>query len=50
MVNSKTKLIATAHVSNVLGCEAPVAEIVELARKHGKGLHSSTFQLNLSRS
>ena len=35
MVNSKTKLIATAHVSNVLGCEAPVAEIVELARKHG---------------
>mmetsp|Transcript_36924 Transcript_36924/g.91223 ORF Transcript_36924/g.91223 Transcript_36924/m.91223 type:complete len:504 (+) Transcript_36924:134-1645(+) len=35
VVNSKTALIATAHVSNVLGCEAPVAEIVELARKHG---------------
>lgn len=35
LVNEKTKLIATCHVSNVLGCEAPVEEIVDLARQHG---------------
>ena len=35
LVNEKTKLITTAHVSNVLGCEAPVEEIVKLARGVG---------------
>ncbi|OUS43901.1 molybdenum cofactor sulfurase [Ostreococcus tauri] len=35
LVNEKTKLITTAHVSNVTGGEAPVAEIVELARGVG---------------
>ena len=34
-VNEKTALIATAHVSNVLGCELPVAEVVALAKEHG---------------
>jgi cysteine desulfurase/selenocysteine lyase len=35
LVNEKTKLITTAHVSNVLGAEAPVDEIVKLARGVG---------------
>jgi len=35
LVNEKTKLITTAHVSNVTGGEAPVAEIVKLARGVG---------------
>ena len=34
-VNEKTALIATAHVSNVLGCELPVEEVVALARANG---------------
>ena len=34
-VNDNTKLIATAHVSNVLGCELDVPAVVELAKKHG---------------
>merc|ERR1719238_1020290 len=35
LVNENTKLITTAHVSNVTGGEAPVAEIVKLARGVG---------------
>jgi len=35
LVNERTKLITTAHVSNVTGGEAPVAEIVKLARGVG---------------
>ena len=35
VVNERTKLIATAHVSNVLGSEADVPRIVEMAKKHG---------------
>jgi len=35
IVNAKTVLIAMAHVSNVLGCELPVGEVVKLAREHG---------------
>lgn len=35
MVGEKTALIATAHVSNVLGCELAVGEVVKLAREHG---------------
>lgn len=35
VVNKKTALIATAHVSNVLGCELPVGDVVELARANG---------------
>ena len=31
-VNDNTKLIATAHVSNVLGCELDVPAVVELAK------------------
>lgn len=30
-----TRLVAIAHVSNVLGCINPVKEIVSMARKHG---------------
>lgn len=30
-----TRLVAIAHVSNVLGCVNPVKEIVSMARKHG---------------
>ena len=35
VVSDKTALIATAHVSNVLGCELPVAEVVRLGRSVG---------------
>ncbi|MBS1483117.1 MAG: cysteine desulfurase [Clostridium sp.] len=33
--SSHTRLVAIAHVSNVLGCVNPVKEIVSMARKHG---------------
>mmetsp|Transcript_13202 Transcript_13202/g.43029 ORF Transcript_13202/g.43029 Transcript_13202/m.43029 type:complete len:413 (+) Transcript_13202:206-1444(+) len=35
LVTPKTKLIAMAHVSNVLGCEAPVSLAASLARSVG---------------
>lgn len=35
LVGPRTKLIATAHVSNTLGCEAPVADIAQIARECG---------------
>lgn len=35
MINERTRLIAFAHVSNVTGLVAPVAEIVEAAREVG---------------
>ena len=35
VVGPRTRLIATAHVSNTLGCVAPVAELVEMARGVG---------------
>lgn len=34
LINEKTKLIAVAHVSNVLGTINPVAEIIKLAHKN----------------
>ena len=34
-INSKTKLIAITHASNVIGTITPVAEIVKLAHEHG---------------
>lgn len=34
-INGKTKLVAVTHVSNVLGCVSPVAEIVERAHRVG---------------
>lgn len=34
-INGKTKLVAVSHVSNVLGCVSPVAEIVERAHRVG---------------
>ncbi|NOR75103.1 MAG: SufS family cysteine desulfurase [Draconibacterium sp.] len=34
LINSKTKLIAVAHVSNVLGTINPIAEITKIARKN----------------
>lgn len=34
LINSKTKLIAVAHVSNVLGTVNPIAEITKLARQN----------------
>ena len=34
-INEKTKLVAVTHVSNVLGCVSPVAEIVERAHRVG---------------
>ena len=34
-INGKTKLVAVTHVSNVLGCVSPVAEIVERAHQVG---------------
>lgn len=34
-INEKTKLVAVTHVSNVLGCVSPVAEIVERAHDVG---------------
>jgi cysteine desulfurase/selenocysteine lyase len=33
----KVKLIATAHVSNVLGCELDVARVAEMRAKHAPG-------------
>ncbi len=35
MITPRTKLIAVAHISNVLGTVNPVEEIVKLAREHG---------------
>ena len=35
LINNKTKLVATNHVSNTLGCINPVKEIVETAQKYG---------------
>jgi cysteine desulfurase/selenocysteine lyase len=35
LINSKTKLIAVAHVSNVLGTINPIAEITRVAHKKG---------------
>ena len=34
-INSRTKLVAIAHVSNVLGCVNPIREITALAHKKG---------------
>ena len=34
-MTEKTKVIALPHVSNVLGCVLPVAEVVEMAQQHG---------------
>lgn len=34
-IKEKTKLVAVTHVSNVLGCVSPVAEIVERAHRVG---------------
>lgn len=34
LISSKTKILAVAHVSNVLGTINPVSEIVEIAHKH----------------
>ncbi len=34
-VNDRTKLVALAHVSNVLGTISPVREIAEIAHRHG---------------
>ena len=35
LLSDRTKLVATCHVSNTLGCINPVAEIVELAHQYG---------------
>jgi cysteine desulfurase / selenocysteine lyase len=35
IINDKTKLVAIAHVSNVLGTVEPVEEIVQIAHEHG---------------
>jgi cysteine desulfurase/selenocysteine lyase len=35
LINTKTKLIAVAHVSNVLGTVNPVADITKIAHKNG---------------
>ena len=37
LITPKTKLIAVAHVSNVLGTINPIAQIVQIA--HSKGIH-----------
>jgi cysteine desulfurase/selenocysteine lyase len=34
-VDDNTRLVATTHVSNVLGCIQPVKEIAEIAHEHG---------------
>ena len=34
-VTDRTKVIALPHVSNVLGCVLPVAQVVEIAQQHG---------------
>ena len=35
LLNPRTKLVAVAHVSNALGTVNPVAQIVEMAHRHG---------------
>ena len=35
LLNERTKIVAVAHVSNVLGTINPVADIVRLARARG---------------
>lgn len=35
LISDKTKLVATNHISNALGCINPVQEIVETAHKYG---------------
>lgn len=35
LLSDRTQLVATVHVSNMLGCINPVAEIAELAQKYG---------------
>ena len=35
LITAKTKIIAVAHISNVLGTVNPIAEIVEIAHKQG---------------
>lgn len=35
LISDKTKLVATSHVSNTLGCINPVREIVEIAHHYG---------------
>lgn len=35
LVNSRTRLIALVHVSNMLGCVLPVTQVVEVAEKVG---------------
>ncbi len=35
LVDDKTKLVAVAHVSNVLGAVLPIKEIAEIAHEHG---------------
>lgn len=37
-ISTKTKLVALAHVSNVLGTIFPVKEVAELAHEHGAAL------------
>ena len=34
-IDDNTRLVATTHVSNVLGCIQPVKEIAEIAHEHG---------------
>ncbi len=34
-LNERTRMVAVTHVSNALGTEVPVAEVVELARRRG---------------
>jgi len=35
LISSKTKLVATCHVSNALGCINPVRDICDIAHQHG---------------
>jgi cysteine desulfurase/selenocysteine lyase len=35
LVNGRTRIVAVNHVSNALGSENPVKEIVEIAHRHG---------------
>lgn len=34
-ITDNTKLVALSHVSNVLGCIAPIKEVIEIAHEHG---------------
>ena len=34
-IDDSTKLVAIAHVSNVLGCILPIKEIIDIAHEHG---------------